>query len=172
MGSVTKRPRIAKVRETFKPIEPLLPEGDTLDYNRTVFFTGKPNDTSEHIVVVPLTRSSISLVKAQRIGVDLTWEDAGPVTIRAIYILPPNDFTNLEAGKPYLQQAVSWEKAITLDASGTVVKEIPIVWLRGCREEQSKEIPLVGQFQGEWHFFRGKNEEYHGIGCVVITTNQ
>lgn len=61
------------MREIFKPIEAVLPKGDTLDYDRTVLFSGLPNNTNEHIVIVPVSSSSVSVQKAQRLGKDLTW---------------------------------------------------------------------------------------------------
>ena len=103
---------IAKVKGIFKPIERVLPKGDTLDYNRTVLFSGLPNNTNEHIVIVPLSKSSLSKQKARRLGIDLTWQEANPIALAAYYIIAPNDFSSLEAGKPYLTIAISWEKRV------------------------------------------------------------
>ena len=51
---------IRKVRETFAPLEALLPEGDAFDYDEAMIFSGVINGSQEHVVSVPMTTDSPS----------------------------------------------------------------------------------------------------------------
>ena len=43
---------IEKVRNTFKPLEASLPDGDAFDYEEAALFSGIVNGSQEHVVVV------------------------------------------------------------------------------------------------------------------------
>jgi hypothetical protein len=150
---------IQQVRTAFHPLEGLLPEGDELDYETAVFFSGVLNDSDEHLVVVRLTSDSVSVENARRLRTDLTWEDVGKLPLFAIMVLPPTDcIREVEYNIPYLVRSLSWDTAEAVDASGRFVRDVETWW-----------EPEVNQ--GVWFKFSG-NILVHLETCTTASMNQ
>lgn len=151
---------VSSVKEIFAPLELLLPEGDAFDYERTLFFSGVLNGVHEHIITLPLTTTSRSMLDATRLGQDLTWDEVDYLVLCGIYVLPPNDcIKGLDAGVPYLVRAVKWDKAEVVDCHGNVVRFFTLRWTKGAQDP-------------EWIKYAGDNELYHAWPCIIISTDQ
>ena len=150
---------VGKVREIFAPMEALLPEGDAFDYDEVAFFTGTPNYSQEHVVLLPLTQASVSFYKGEHLGEETSWVDAGPIPFGGIYILPPTDCIHtLEPETPYLIRGIAWNIAEVVDVHGNVARMFKTWWHRGDPE------PEFFKFSG--------NVVWHVMFCGFTTTNQ
>jgi hypothetical protein len=150
---------IQQLRTTFRPLEALLPEGDALDYETAVLFSGVLNDSDEHLVVVRLTSDSVSVGNARRLRTDLTWDDVGALPLFAIMVLPPTDcIRDLEYNVPYLVRGLSWDSAEAVDDHGRFVRDVETWW--------EPEIT-----QGVWFKFSG-NILVHLETCTTASMNQ
>jgi hypothetical protein len=151
---------IAQVHVLFTPLEPLLPKGDSFDYERVRFFTGVLNGVNEHIINVPVTSDSVSIKNAAQLGQGLNWDDIPYITFCGICILPPNDcVVALAPGVPYLVRSKSWDQAEVVNSNGVIVRYFVTTWVRDSRE-------------GEWLKFAGANELFHMETCGTAPTDQ
>ena len=150
---------IRKVRESFAPLEPLLPEGDAFNYDEAMIFSGVINGSQEHVVSVPMTTDSPSFNTAMHLGEQDSWAQAGKLSLFGFYMMPPTDCIHtLEPGTPYLVRGVAWDKAEVVDAGGEMARHFTTWWHRG------KAKPAYYRFSG--------NYEIHLETCTTASSNQ
>ena len=152
---------VAWVRELFLPIEDafLIPEMDAFDYDAAVLFSGVPNGSQEHVVVVPLTSDSHSVYVATHLGEDLAWLDVGKLNLFGVLVMEPTDcISGLVHGVPYLARGVSWTHAEIVDASDVFQRYFLTWWHRGDPR------PAYFKFSG--------NMEIHLDSCFTASSNQ
>ena len=148
-----------RVRQTFAPLEALLPEGDAFDYDEAMIFSGVVNGSQEHVVSVCLTRSSPSFQKAMTLGDSDSWADVGKLPMFGFYMMPPTDCIHtLEPDVPYLVRGFEWANAEVVDKDGNVAREFTTWWHRG------KPKPAYFKFSG--------NYEIHIETCGTASSNQ
>ena len=78
---------VAQVRDTFRPLENLLPEGGVFDHGAAAWLSGDLNGTDEPVIVEMVTRDSISRETARLLREDLTWEEVGVPPLLGVMIL-------------------------------------------------------------------------------------
>jgi hypothetical protein len=150
---------IRQVRDAFRPLEHLLPAGDSFDYDATAFFSGYLNGTDEHLIVVLLTSNSVSVENARRLRDDLTWSEVGRLPLFAIMVLPPTDcIRDVAYNMPYLVRGISFDEAEAVDQDGRFVRDVETTW--------DPEIT-----QGLWFKFSG-NIKVHLETCTTASMNQ
>jgi hypothetical protein len=150
---------IERVRQAFKPLEALLPDGDAFDYEETAIFSGVVNGSQEHVVVVPLTQASLSFYVGEHLGEQLSWADIDTLPLFGFYMLPPTDCIHtLKPDTPYLVRGISWDQAEVVDANDTVVRLFMTWWRRG------EKTPAYYKFLG--------NIEIHIQTCTTASSNQ
>jgi hypothetical protein len=150
---------IEKVRQAFLPLEALLPNGDAFDYDETVIFSGVVNGSQEHIVSVPLTKTSVSVNVATHLGEQDSWAQIGKLPLFGFYMMPPTDCIHtLEPDVPYLVRGIAWEKAELVDAEGKTSRNFT-TW---CHRGNPK--PAYHRFSG--------NYEIHSQTCFTASSNQ
>jgi hypothetical protein len=150
---------VARVRVAFQPLEALLPDGDSFDYDHAALFSGYLNGTDESVVIVLLDDDSPSVAKAKELGYTLEWEDVGILPLVAVMVLPPTDcIRNVEYNVPYLIRGLSWDNAEAVDSKGRFVRDVETWWARGSDE-------------GMYFKFSG-NLKIHLQTCTTISLNQ
>lgn len=149
----------------FEPMQPLLEQtGDTLDFERFRFFSGKAvNGEDETVVIIPLTMDSPSTQVAFLAEEEAPLAENVPLPMCGFLPLDPcTCFHTLENGVPYLYRILGYDvQAELVDAQGTFVRSsTDFSWEnRGTANED------------EWLTFRG-NATFHFLFCVVVHTNQ
>ena len=151
---------IAKVTAVFQELNHLLREGDEFDFQAAMLFSGLPNESQEHLVVVPLTANSVSVDYAKQVGSTFLWTDIGTITLFGLYLIEGTDCISiLHTGQPYLAVCNAWNRANIIDAQGDLVREFKIWWHRG----DSKRA---------YFKFSGDNMEIHLETCFTASSNQ
>ncbi len=150
---------IEKVRQIFASLEPLLPEGDAFDYEETALFSGVVNESQEHLVIVPMTRDSVSIQKGFTLGEQESWADVGTLSAFAFLVMPPTDCIHtVSYDVPYLVRGTSWNEADVVDEHNTVIRQFVTWWHRGEPQKQ-------------FYKFYG-NAVIHISNCDTVSMNQ
>jgi len=150
---------IEKVRNTFKPLEASLPDGDAFDYEEAALFSGIVNGSQEHVVVVPLTQASLSFEVAKHLGEKKSWENIGTLPLFGFYMLSPTDCIHtLQPDTPYLARGIGWDRAEMVDAEGRIPRLFMTWWRRG------EPTPAYYKYSG--------NIEVHLETCTTSGSNQ
>jgi len=150
---------LEKVQQAFKPLEALLPEGDAFNYDEAVLFSGVVNGSQEHVVVVPLTKTSPSFLTAKRLGEDVSWNDVSALSLFGFYMMPPTDCIHtLQPDVPYLVRGIAWDRAEVVDAEGKLSRYFVTWWHRG-------------EPKPAWYKFSG-NVILHIETCGTASSNQ
>lgn len=149
----------------FEPMVPLLEEtGDTLDFERFRFFSGKDlNGADETVVIIPLTADSPSNQLAFMTEEEAPLADIAPLPAAGFLSLDPSTcFSTIENGVPYLYRILGYDvQAELVNADGSFVRSsTEFSWdNRGAPNEP------------EWLLARG-NVFFHFAFCGVVGTNQ
>ena len=150
---------IEKVHQAFKPLEPLLGEGNEFDYDKSALFSGIVNGSQEHVVVVPLTQGSASFDTAKHLGEHDSWDQVGKLPLFGFYMLSPTDcIHSLEPDTPYLARGIAWNRAEMVEAGGGIPRQFLTWWRRG------DATPAYFKYSG--------NVEIHIETCTTASSNQ
>ena len=153
------------LEDVFEPMLPLLERtGDTFDFERFRFFSGKAlNGEDETVVVIPLTVDSPSTRLAFMSEADAPLAEIAPLPVAGFLALDPcTCFHTIENGAPYLYRVLGYDvQAELVDAQGDFVRSsTEFSWEhRGDATE------------GEWLTFKG-NIIFHFSCCLAIAANQ
>lgn len=150
---------VAEIQEIFAPLQSLLAEGDTFDYEGVLIFSGIVNGWGEHVITLPLTADSPSYHTSELMGRELLWSDVTNVPLGGFYLMDTTScIHDLVPGVPYVIRGVSWEQAEVVDQHGQIARYFNTKWTRGIEVDA-------------WYAYTG-NSVFHFPTCAIITTNQ
>ncbi len=153
------------LEDVFEPMLPLLEQtGDTLDFERFRFFSGKAlNGEDETVVIIPLTMDSPSTQLAFMSEEEASLAEIAPLPLAGFLALDPcTCFHTIENGVPYFYRILGYDvQAELVDAEGNFVRSsTDFSW-------EHRGDPI----EGEWVTFKG-NVGWHFLTCTVVGTNQ
>ncbi len=156
---------VAYLEGVFEPMLPLLEQtGDTLDFERFRFFSGKAlNGKDETVVLIPLTMDSPSTQLAFLTEEEAPLAEIVPLPMCGFLALDPcTCFHTIENGVPYLYRVLGYDvQAELVDAQGSFVRSsTEFSW-------ENRGDPN----EGSWLLFRG-NVYFHLEWCASVCTNQ
>ena len=148
----------------FKPMLPLLEKtGDTLDFERFRFFSGRDlNGEDETVVIIPLTMDSPSIQLALLTEEEAPLAEIAPLPMAGFLALDPSTcFSTIENGVPYVMRILGYDvQAEVVDAQGNFVR----------RSSEFSWENRGNPNEGEWLTFRG-NVVIHFTPCPQIGMN-
>ena len=156
---------VAYLEDVFEPMLPLLAQtGDTLDFERFRFFSGKDlNGEDETVVIIPLTIDSPSTKLAFMSKEEAPLEEIAPLPMCGFLALDPcTCFHTIENGVPYLYRIRGYDvQAELVDVEGSFIRSsTEFAW-------EYRGDPI----KGEELTFRG-NIYVHMVWCAEACTNQ
>ena len=156
---------VGYLEDVFEPMLPLLEQtGDTLDFERFRFFSGKDlNGEDETVVIIPLTIDSPSTKLAFMSEEEAPLEEIAPLPMCGFLALDPcTCFHTIENGVPYLYRIRGYDvQAELVDIEGSFIRSsTEFAW-------EHRGDPI----KGEELTFRG-NIYVHMEWCAEACTNQ
>jgi len=161
---------IQGLKDTFKPVEHLLADGDQFDYDRYRFFAAPNlNGGNEYVVFIQLTEDSPSVQMCDEIGETKTWPEIAPLPHLGMLSLDGTEcFSNVENGKPYLYRWLNWGECELVDENGVRARmATEAYWKRGGSDPEKLWFTGMGRSGNDPH-----GAGVHCIKCSVVTQNQ
>ncbi len=142
--------------QMFSPLSGQLRAEARLDYTKAQVMLTDLNGEKCSWIVVPLAEDCEAFTMHRRMGVDLTWEESGPLPLGALYFIPgENDLVqSVPEGEPLLIIMRGWGDAILVNQAGEFIRKVRVETYRG--EEWKLESV-------------GVNAQFHGIMCHFTT---